>query len=90
MTTKPPLCRGCPLETRGSGFGVPDGGFAKEVMFVGEALGREEAETGTHFQGLAGWQLATLLARSGLSREDIFVENVIHCRPPQNKLSHAP
>ena len=89
MTTKPPLCRGCPLETRGSGFGVPDGGFAKEVMFVGEALGREEAETGTHFQGLAGWQLATLLARSGLSRDDIFVENVIHCRPPQNKLSHA-
>ena len=89
MKPKPALCRGCPLETRGVGFGEPDGGFAKNVMVVGEALGKDEAATGKHFQGLAGWQLNMLLARAGLSRDDIYVENVIHCQPPQNKLSHA-
>lgn len=87
---KPSLCRGCSLEQRGYGFGRPDGGFAKEVMVVGEALGAEEARTGKHFQGLAGWQLNMLLARAGLTRDDVFVENVIHCQPPENRLSRQP
>ena len=90
MQKKPPLCQGCALETTGKGFGIPDGGFAKEVRLVGEALGKEEARTGKHFQGLAGWQLGMILARAGLSRDDVFVENVIHCQPPDNKLSHQP
>ena len=51
MQKKPPLCQGCALETTGKGFGIPDGGFAKEVLLVGEALGKEEARTGKHFQG---------------------------------------
>jgi len=90
MLTKPNLCKGCVLQHKGKGFGMPDGGFAKEVIFVGEALGREEVLTGKHFQGLAGWQLTMLLARAGLTRDDIFVENVIHCQPPDNKLSRQP
>jgi len=90
MLKKPPLCKGCPLEFKGEGFGIPSGGFAKEVLFVGEALGKDEAKSGRHFDGLAGWQLDMLCARAGLIREeDIFVENVIHCRPPHNQLSGA-
>jgi len=86
---KPELCNSCILQSKGKGFAFPEGGFAKEVMFVGEALVQQEAATGKVFQGLAGWQLNMLLARAGLTRDDIFVENVIHCQPPNNRLNHA-
>jgi len=90
LLTKPSLCIGCVLEHKGQGFGIPSGGFAKDVLFVGEALGKDEVKSGRHFDGLAGWQLDMLCARAGFVREDdFFTENVIHCRPPKNKLSHA-
>ncbi len=88
MLTKPKACEGCSLYEKGYGFAKPDGGFAKQTMIVGEALAAEDASLGKHFQGLAGWQLNMIIARAGYERDDFFLENVVHCQPPNNRLSH--
>lgn len=56
-----------------------------DVMFVGEAPGRTEDERGLPFVGAAGRLLGDLLAGIGMSREDVFIANVLKCRPPQNR-----
>ncbi len=59
-----------------------------DVMFVGEAPGRHEDEQGTPFVGQAGKLLDRLLGEIGLRREDVFVTNVLRCRPPDNRDPH--
>src|SRR4051794_30974488 len=54
-------------------------------MFVGEAPGAREDEQGVPFVGQAGRLLDTLLGEIGLARGDVFVANVLKCRPPQNR-----
>ena len=56
-----------------------------DVMFVGEAPGRNEDEVGLPFVGQAGKLLDQLLDGVGLQRGDVFVANVLKCRPPQNR-----
>jgi uracil-DNA glycosylase len=56
-----------------------------DVMFVGEAPGAREDEQGVPFVGQAGRLLDTLLGEIGLTRGDVFVANVLKCRPPQNR-----
>jgi DNA polymerase len=56
-----------------------------EVMFVGEAPGFHEDQQGRPFVGAAGQFLEELLASIGLTREDVFITNVIKCRPPGNR-----
>lgn len=63
------------------GEGDPDA----EVMFIGEAPGREEAETGRPFVGNAGGVLDSLLESIGLEREDVYITNVVKDRPPGNR-----
>lgn len=58
------------------------------VMFVGEAPGAEEDRQGLPFVGQAGKLLDTLLSEVGLQRADVFVANVLKCRPPQNRDPH--
>ena len=55
------------------------------VMFVGEAPGRWEDEKGEPFVGDAGAYLTQLLEQIGLQRSDVFITNVIKCRPPENR-----
>lgn len=55
------------------------------IMFVGEAPGQKEAETGRPFVGAAGKMLDELLAGIDLKREDVFISNIINDRPPQNR-----
>ncbi len=55
------------------------------LMFVGEAPGAREDEQGIPFVGAAGKLLGDLLAEVGLTREDVFVANVLKCRPPGNR-----
>jgi len=78
-------CARCPLhETRTNA--VPgEGGFAKEILFIGEAPGRNEDEQGRPFVGKAGQILNELLDSIGLTREDIFITNIVKCRPPNNR-----
>ncbi len=63
------------------GEGPPDA----RVMFIGEAPGYHEDRQGRPFVGAAGQFLTRLLASIGLRREDVYICNVIKCRPPQNR-----
>lgn len=64
-------------------FGV--GSPAARLMFVGEAPGFHEDRQGEPFVGQAGKLLNTLLGQIGLSRADVYIANVIKCRPPENR-----
>ena len=59
-----------------------------DLMFVGEAPGRNEDERGLPFVGQAGKLLDTLLGEIGLARDDTFITNVLRCRPPGNRDPH--
>ena len=78
-------CRACGLcegvENRVNGEGDLD----SLVVFVGEAPGRRENESGRHFIGSAGKLLDRLLSGAGLSRGKVFISNVVRCRPPANR-----
>ena len=78
-------CTKCPLhETRTKAvFGAGDADA--EVMFVGEAPGAEEDRQGLPFVGRAGQLLNQMLEGIGLSREDVFIANVLKSRPPGNR-----
>src|SRR3954470_21532783 len=56
-----------------------------DLMFVGEAPGKNEDERGLPFVGQAGRLLDTLLEEIGLTRADVFVANTLKCRPPGNR-----
>jgi DNA polymerase len=81
-------CVRCPLhETRTTVvFGA--GNADAELMFVGEAPGANEDRMGLPFVGQAGKLLDKLLNEIGLERRDVFVANVLKCRPPNNRDPH--
>lgn len=56
-----------------------------KIMFIGEGPGFHENEQGLPFVGAAGTFLDELLAQAGLKREDVFITNVVKCRPPGNR-----
>ena len=56
-----------------------------EIMFIGEGPGFHENEQGRPFVGAAGKFLEELLSKIGMSREDVFITNVVKCRPPGNR-----
>jgi DNA polymerase len=56
-----------------------------DIMFIGEGPGFHENEQGRPFVGAAGKFLEELLAKIGLSREEVFITNVVKCRPPGNR-----
>ncbi len=64
-------------------FGV--GAFDADIMFVGEAPGRNEDLQGEPFVGAAGKLLDRLLTEIGVDREDVYIANVLKCRPPGNR-----
>lgn len=64
---------------------VGDGSLNADIMFVGEAPGRNEDEQGIPFCGAAGKNLDKLLEQVGLKRSDIYIANILKCRPPQNR-----
>ena len=78
-------CRLCELgQTRTKlVFGVGDP--RARVMFIGEAPGKNEDLQGEPFVGRAGENLNRVLGLAGLAREDIYIANVLKCRPPQNR-----
>jgi DNA polymerase len=65
---------------------VPGEGPANcEIMFIGEGPGQTENEQGRPFVGAAGQFLEQLLAQAGLKRPDVWIGNVVKCRPPDNR-----
>ena len=73
------LCRGRTQTVFGEGSATP------RLVVVGEAPGAEEDRTGRPFVGAAGQLLTRMLAAIGLAREDVFIANVLKCRPPENR-----
>lgn len=61
------------------------GNLDADLMFIGEAPGKKEDETGLPFVGAAGKFLDEMLASIGLKREDIYISNVVKQRPPDNR-----
>ncbi len=78
-------CKKCQLcKTRTNT--VPGHGSEKaEILFIGEGPGANEDKQGLPFVGAAGKYLDKLLALINLKREDVFIANVVKCRPPQNR-----
>jgi DNA polymerase len=62
-----------------------DGKASARVMLIGEAPGREEDESGHPFVGAAGRFLDHVLEGSGIDRDDLFITNIVKCRPPNNR-----
>lgn len=78
-------CTRCPLHEGRThvvpGYGSPNA----EILFIGEAPGKNEDEQGMPFVGRSGHYLDDLLAGIGLNRKQVFIANVIKCRPPGNR-----
>ena len=65
------------------------GDFQSDVIFVGEAPGRNEDKNGEPFVGAAGKKLSAALEKVGVSREDVYITNVVKCRPPNNRVPNT-
>jgi uracil-DNA glycosylase len=81
-----PACTRCKLHTLGRkqvvfGVGNPDA----DLMFVGEAPGADEDEQGEPFVGRAGQLLTKIIEAMGLKRDEVYIANIIKCRPPGNR-----
>jgi uracil-DNA glycosylase family 4 len=81
--------RSCPLcklaRTRKNA--VPgEGQISAKIMFIGEAPGRSEDEKGKPFVGAAGRILDDLLKKAGIERSQVFITNIVKCRPPNNRV----
>ena len=64
---------------------IGEGGHSAKIMFIGEAPGKNEAETGRPFCGAAGYILDELLQSIGLDRKEVYVTNIVKDRPPLNR-----
>ena len=78
-------CNKCELSKLKTNAVPGEGGFQKRIMLIGEAPGRNEDLQGKPFVGRAGKILDELLKEADLTREDIFITNVVKCRPPGNR-----
>jgi DNA polymerase len=78
-------CTKCPLHTTRTNvvFGV--GNNKADLMFVGEGPGADEDEQGIPFVGRAGQLLTKMIEAMGLSRETVYIANIVKCRPPENR-----
>lgn len=78
-------CTRCPLHKGRNKIVYGVGNPKADLVIVGEAPGRDEDAQGEPFVGRAGKLLTDILAAIGLSRDDVYICNVVKCRPPQNR-----
>jgi len=78
-------CRRCGLAERRNRIVFGEGDPNAALMFVGEGPGAEEDRTGRPFVGQAGKLLDAMIRAMGLAREEVFIANVVKCRPPGNR-----
>jgi len=65
------------------------GNFQSDVIFVGEAPGRNEDKHGEPFVGVAGKKLSIALEEAGISRDEVYITNIVKCRPPNNRVPNT-
>ncbi len=73
------ICKNC------KNIVIGKGNLNADILFVGESPGRNEDEQGLPFVGKAGKNLDELLAKVGLSLSDVYIANILKCRPPENR-----
>ncbi|RLI79440.1 uracil-DNA glycosylase [Archaeoglobales archaeon] len=78
-------CKKCELWRSKTNYVPGEGSEKADVVFIGEAPGREEDLQGKPFVGNAGKLLTEMIEKIGLSRKDVFIGNVLKCRPPNNR-----
>lgn len=83
-------CSACGLREGARGVVFGEGDPHAAIMFVGEGPGQTEDETGRPFVGRAGQLLEAMLRTIGLKREEVFIANIVKCRPPGNRLPLPP
>ncbi|MEN3010986.1 MAG: uracil-DNA glycosylase [Candidatus Bipolaricaulaceae bacterium] len=79
-------CRRCALAQGRTHVVFGEGKVPTDLMLIGEAPGEVEDETGRPFVGPAGQLLTQILQSVGLSREEVYITNVVKCRPPGNRV----
>jgi len=62
------------------------GNFQSDVIFVGEAPGRNEDKNGEPFVGVAGKKLSIALEEAKITRDEVYITNIVKCRPPNNRV----
>ncbi len=79
-------CSDCPLRVTCQQTVLGEGARAARIMLVGEAPGAKEDQTGRPFVGAAGALLDAILSAADYSRSEVYITNVVKCRPPANRL----
>jgi len=85
LNTEVAGCRDCELNRQRTQVVPGEGAESADIMFIGEAPGWHEDQQGRPFVGPAGQFLDELLQSIGLRRQDVYIANVIKCRPPANR-----
>ena len=78
-------CTRCPLHRTRRNLVFGEGSPGAKLVFVGEAPGEEEDKQGRPFVGRAGQLLTKIISAMGLAREDVYICNILKCRPPGNR-----
>ncbi len=79
------MCRTCSLFNTRTNAVPGDGSSVLKAMLVGEAPGRSEDQLGTPFVGKAGKILDNILRTTGINRSQLYITNIVKCRPPHNR-----
>ncbi len=82
-------CTKCDLCKTRSNAVPGKGNFKSDVIFVGEAPGRNEDKSGEPFVGVAGKKLSIALEEAGISRDAVYITNIVKCRPPNNRVPNT-
>ena len=85
LSTIAATCTMCDLSRSRTHVVFGSGSPSADVMIVGEGPGQQEDEQGLPFVGRSGQLLETLLGEIGLARADVYIANVVKCRPPRNR-----
>ena len=79
------VCTKCPLHKTRTRTVPGQGSAAPEIMFIGEGPGYDEDQQGLAFVGRAGQLLTKIIEAMGLTRDQVFIGNIVKCRPPENR-----
>lgn len=83
-------CQKCPLHQTKQHYVPGEGSLNPDIMFIGEGPGRDEDLQGKPFVGKAGALLDKLILKMGYRRSDLFIGNIVKCRPPKNRDPQPP
>lgn len=78
-------CKKCPLYTDRTNSVLGTGNENADIMFIGEGPGADEDKEGIPFVGKAGKLMNQAFIGLGISREDVYITNIVKCRPPKNR-----